>query len=935
MDYKKTLTLPNTDFPMKANLVQREPEILRKWEKEDIYSTIRNTSRGRPTYILHDGPPYANGHIHMGTAFNKILKDIVIKSKQMDGYDVPYVPGWDCHGLPIESQVDHELGDKKLKMTQSEVRRACRRFADRFIKIQRDEFKRLGIFGEWDTPYLTMSYIYEATIVREFGKFALDGSLIKSKKPIYWCNSCGTALAEAEVEYEDETSPSIYVRFPFVSDLTANHPSLAGKDIFIAIWTTTPWTIPANLAVALHPDFKYVAVHTERCGVLILAEGLLEHFLEKAGIEEHTILARFDARELEGLKAKHPLYARESVIILADYVTLDVGTGCVHTAPGHGQEDYETGLQYNLDIYSPVDDEGRFTEDVEFFAGQEVFEANPNVTQKLSESGALLREEPITHSYPHCWRCKKPVIFRATEQWFISMDKVGLREKSLKAIREVEWVPSWGEERIYGLVANRPDWCVSRQRSWGVPIIIFHCIKCGNHLITEEIVNYVAQLVEKHGTDVWFDQSAQELLPKGTTCPACHGDRFRKETDILDVWFDSGVSFTVLERRDNLTYPADLYLEGSDQHRGWFHSSLLCSVGTRQRAPFRSVLTHGFVVDGSGRKMSKSRGNVISPEEVINKYGAEILRLWVASEDYRGDIRLSQEILDRLTEAYRRLRNTFRYLLGNLYDFNPVSDSIPYQELLELDRWALHRLQELTERVVEAYKRFEYHSIYQAIYNFCVLTLSSFYLDVLKDRLYVSAVKSKERRSAQTALSEILEVLVRLVAPLIPFTADEVWGYVPNQEKPMSVHADLFLPAREEFKDSSLIERWEVLLNVRKEITKALELARKDKIIGHSLDAALHLALPQDLLKGLQDYRDELRSVSIVSAVEFVDEGKIEGGYESQEYPGLVIEVIPSPFPKCDRCWTHDSTIGHDREHPTLCKRCVQVVKELDLGLEN
>lgn len=935
MDYKKTLTLPNTDFPMKANLVQREPEILRKWEKEDIYSTIRNTSQGRPTYILHDGPPYANGHIHMGTAFNKILKDIVIKSKQMDGYDVPYVPGWDCHGLPIELQVDHELGDKKLKMTQSEVRRECRKFADRFIKIQRDEFKRLGIFGEWDTPYLTMSYIYEATIVREFGKFGLDGSLIKSKKPIYWCNSCGTALAEAEVEYEDETSPSIYVRFPFVSDLTANHPSLAGKDIFIAIWTTTPWTIPANLAVALHPDFKYVAVDTERYGVLILAEGLLGHFLEKVGIEEHTILARFDARELEGLKAKHPLYARESVIILADYVTLDVGTGCVHTAPGHGQEDYESGLQYNLDIYSPVDDEGRFTGDVEFFAGQGVFEANPNVTQKLSESGALLREEPITHSYPHCWRCKKPVIFRATEQWFISMDKVGLREKSLKAIREVEWVPSWGEERIYGLVANRPDWCVSRQRSWGVPIIIFYCIKCGNHLITQEIVNYVAQLVEKHGTDVWFDQSAQELLPKGTACPTCHGDRFRKETDILDVWFDSGVSFTVLERRDNLTYPADLYLEGSDQHRGWFHSSLLCSVGTRERAPFRSVLTHGFVVDGSGKKMSKSRGNVISPEEIINKYGAEILRLWVASEDYRGDIRLSQEILDRLTEAYRRLRNTFRYLLGNLYDFNPVSDSIPYQELLELDRWALHRLQELTERVVEAYKRFEYHSIYQAIYNFCVLTLSSFYLDVLKDRLYVSAVRSKERRSAQTALSEILGVLVRLVAPLIPFTADEVWGYVPNQEKPMSVHADLFLPAREEFKDSSLIERWEVLLNVRKEITKALELARKDKIIGHSLDAALHLALPQDLLKGLQDYRDELRSVSIVSAVEFVDEGKIEGGYESQEYPGLVIEVIPSPFPKCERCWTHDSTIGHDREHPTLCKRCAQVVKELDLGLEN
>ncbi len=928
MDYKKTLSLPTTDFPMKANLVKKEPEILKKWEKENLYSVIRNTSKGRPAYILHDGPPYANGNIHMGTAFNKILKDIIIKSKQMDGYDVPYVPGWDCHGLPIEWQVDHELGDKKLEMTQSEVRKRCRQFADRFIKIQRNEFKRLGILGEWEKPYLTMNYKYEATIVREFGKFALNGSLIKSKKPVYWCNSCGTALAEAEVEYEDDTSPSIYVKFPMISDLTADHPSLAGKDIFMAIWTTTPWTIPANLAVALHPDLIYVAVDTPKHGVLILAEGLLEFFLSKVGIKEYTLLAQFNARELEGLKAKHPIYDRESVIILADYVTLDVGTGCVHTAPGHGQEDYESGLQYNLDIYSPVDGKGRFTADVEFFAGQEVFEADRKVIQKLSELGALIKEEPITHSYPHCWRCKNPVIFRATEQWFISMDKVGLREKSLKAIKGVEWIPNWGEERIYNLVENRPDWCISRQRSWGVPITIFYCLKCGNHLISQEIVDYIAQLVEKRGTDVWFDLPANELLPKGTSCPLCHGDEFRKETDILDVWFDSGVSFTVLERRaDYLKYPADLYLEGSDQHRGWFHSSLLCSVGTRGKAPFKSVLTHGFVVDGSGRKMSKSRGNVISPEEVINRYGAEILRLWVASEDYRGDIRLSQEILDRLTEAYRRLRNTFRYLLGNLYDFNPLEDSIPYQDLFELDRWALHQLQELTEKVIKAYRRFEFHSIYQDIYNFSALTLSSFYLDVLKDRLYTSPVNSKERRSAQTVLNEILEVLIRLMAPIIPFTADEAWEYVSNKKRPTSVHVDLFMPVREEFKDSSLIERWELLLNVRKEVTKALELARKDKIIGHSLDAAVSLVLPQILLKGLEGCRDELKSVCIVSAVEFVDDGKIEGGYESQEYPGLIIEVLPSSFPKCERCWIHDSTVGHDEEHPALCKRCVQVIK--------
>jgi len=933
MDYKKTLNLPKTDFPMKANLVQREPEILQRWEKEDIYSVIRNSSRGKPAYILHDGPPYANGHIHMGTAFNKILKDIVIKSKQMDGYDVPYVPGWDCHGLPIEWQVDQELGEKKLEMSQSEVRRRCRQFAEHFIEVQRDEFKRLGVFGEWDNPYLTMNYPYEATIVREFSKFALNGSLIKSKKPVYWCNSCSTALAEAEVEYEDDVSPSIYVRFPMISDLRAKYPSLAGKDVYVAIWTTTPWTIPSNLAIALHPDLPYVAVDTAAYGVLILAEGLLEDFTSAVGIEEYTVLERLNARELEGLKARHPIYDRESVIILADYVTLDVGTGCVHTAPGHGQEDYESGLEYNLDIYSPLDDRGRFTEDVAFFAGQEVFAANRPVVEKLDELGALLKEESITHSYPHCWRCKNPVIFRATEQWFISMDKVGLREKSLTAIRNVDWIPSWGEERIYSLVENRPDWCISRQRAWGVPITIFYCLKCGRELITQEIVDHVVGLVEKHGADVWFERPAQELLPEGTRCPHCGGDAFRKETDILDVWFDSGVSFTVLERRsDYLNYPADLYLEGSDQHRGWFHSSLLCSVGTRDRAPFRSVLTHGFVVDGEGRKMSKSRGNVISPEEVMNKHGAEILRLWVASEDYRGDIRLSQEILDRLTEAYRRLRNTFRYLVGNLSDFNPSRDSVPYQELRELDRWALHRFQELTETVLESYRRFEYHSIYQAIYNFCVLTLSSFYLDILKDRLYTTAANSRERRSAQTVMNEILEGLIRLVAPIIPFTADEVWGYVPNQDKAVSVHATQFLPDRDDYKDKALIERWELLLKVRKEITKALELSRKDKVIGHSLDAAVQLALPPDLLERLEHYRDELRSMCIVSSVEFMGAGTMEGGYESEEFPGLVVKVVPSSFTKCERCWIHDPTVGEDKEHPSLCERCVKVIQDVELG---
>lgn len=932
MDYKKTLNLPKTDFPMKANLVKREPELIKKWEDENIYSKIRTISKGRPLYILHDGPPYANGNIHMGTAFNKVLKDIIIRSKQMEGYDSPYVPGWDCHGLPIEWQVDHDLGEKKREMTQSEVRKKCREFANRFIDIQRKEFKRLGIFGEWGNPYLTMNYKYEATIVREFGKFALNGSLLKSKKPVYWCNSCSTALAEAEVEYEDDTSTSIFVRFPFMSDLSKSYPKLAGKEVFIVIWTTTPWTIPANLAVALHPDFKYVAVQTDKYGVLILADGLLEAFADKAGIEDYDILTEISARKLEGLKAKHPLYDRESIIILADYVTLDVGTGCVHTAPGHGQEDYESGLQYNLEIYSPVDDKGRFTEDVEFFAGQDVFEANAKVIQKLKDVGALIREEPITHSYPHCWRCKKPVIFRATAQWFISMEKTRLREKALEAIRGVTWVPKWGEDRIYGLVSNRPDWCISRQRLWGVPITMFYCENCGRSFLNEDTLDHVANLVEQHGADIWFDLPAEELMPKGTTCPACHGSKFKKETDILDVWFDSGVSFAgVLEQRDYLRYPAEMYLEGSDQHRGWFHSSLLCSVGTRDKAPFKSVLTHGFVVDGKGKKMSKSLGNVIAPEEIVNKYGAEILRLWVSSEDYRGDIRLSQEILDRLVEAYRRLRNTFRYLLGSLYDFDASKDSVAYESLFEIDRWALHRLQGLIESVTGAYERFEFHSAYQNLYNFATLDLSSFYLDVLKDRLYTSTFDSRERRSAQTAIHEILDVFVRLVAPITPFTAEEVWENISSdKDKADSVHAELFLAVKEQFKDSALMKRWNLLINIRREITKALELARKDKTIGHSLDAEVLIVLPDDMKEELKDYNEELRSICIVSSLTVVSNDAFDGGYESLDYPGLIIKALPASFPKCERCWMHDSTIGQDKEYPSLCKRCARVIRELD-----
>jgi isoleucyl-tRNA synthetase len=929
MDYKETLNLPKTGFPMKANLVQKEPRMIEKWDHDSLYHLIRASSRGRKSYMLHDGPPYANGHIHMGTAFNKILKDIIIKSRQMAGFDAPYVPGWDCHGLPIEHQVDSELGTKKATMSQVEIRKYCRKYAEKYIEVQRNEFKRLGVLGEWENPYLTMNYDYEAVIVREFGKFALNGSLIKSKKPVYWCTTCRTALAEAEVEYEDHTSPSIFVKFPMISDLGDTFPSLKGKEVFIVIWTTTPWTIPANLAIALHPDLDYVAVEMGDNQVWILAKGLMEICMDSFGIESYHVLEEFNASRLENLKVKHPLYDRESLIVLAPYVTLEAGTGCVHTAPGHGREDYETGLEYGLEVYSPVDDEGRFTEDVEFFAGLEVFEANEAVNRKLGERGALIKEEKISHEYPHCWRCKNPVIFRSTEQWFISMEKNGLREKALETIKKVSWIPKWGQERIYGLIENRPDWCISRQRAWGVPITLFYCRECNHVLISKEIIEHVVKLIEKSGADIWFLESEEKLLPPGTRCPECGSGHFQKETDILDVWFDSGVSYAaVMEFRQYLSSPSDLYLEGSDQHRGWFHSSLLCAVGTRNKAPYRQVLTHGFVVDGSGKAMHKSAGNVISPDELIKNYGAEIIRLWVAGEDYRDNIRLSEEILKRLTEAYRRVRNTCRYLLGNLHDFDPSKDGVPYEQMQELDRWALHRLQEMGARVQRAYDNFEFHPVYHSLHNFCVLDLSSFYLDIIKDRLYVSSPKSAARRSAQTAMNEILNVLVRLMAPVLSFTAEEIWQHMPEEGRSPSVHMEQFIPLKDQHRDPGLADRWENVIKVRKEVTKALEIARKEKRVGHSLDASVTLGLPEELLGPLKPYLDRLRSIFIVSSVQVVPSEDVDGGYESEEIEGLKVLVVPSEDTKCERCWVHDPSVGENRQHPALCSRCYEAMIE-------
>jgi isoleucyl-tRNA synthetase len=925
MDYKNTLNLPQTPFPMRANLAQREPEILARWEETGLYRAIAARRRGNEKFILHDGPPYANGHIHIGHALNKILKDVIVKYRGLSGRWAEYVPGWDCHGLPIEHQVDKNLGPKKEAIPTGEKRRLCRDYAAKFIGIQRQEFKRLGVLGDWENPYMTMSFDYEAGILREFGRFVESGAVYKGTKPVYWCLTCKTALAEAEVEYADHTSPSIYVTFPFVDPPEKIHPALAGKKVFFVIWTTTPWTIPSNLAIALHPAFPYVAL--EAGGeVYVVAEGLAERFAAEAGLKDPVRLATFGSAHLERLRCRHPFAGRDSILVLADYVTLEAGTGCVHTAPGHGREDYETGLKYGLPIYAPLDDAGRFTGDVPFFAGMQVFEANPRVNAKLAEVGALLREDKVTHSYPHCWRCKHPVIFRATKQWFISMDKTGLRSNALSEIRKVRWIPSWGQERIEGMIANRPDWCISRQRSWGVPIAIFQCAGCEEYLLDRKLIDHVAGFFEKEGADAWFNRDVKELLPPGTSCPACGGKEFRKETDILDVWFDSGVSYAcVCEGKENLGVPVDLYLEGSDQHRGWFHSTLLAAVGTRQSAPYKAVLTHGFVVDGKGEAMHKSKGNVIAPEEIIRKNGAELLRLWVAAEDYRDDVRLSKDILDRLTESYRKIRNTIRFLLGNLDGFSPERDGVPPDRMLEMDRYALVLFRRLADKVLRAYENYEFHLIFHAVNNFCAVDLSSFYLNVLKDRLYCSNADDPARRSAQTALFEITRGLLTLLAPVLSFTAEEAWGYAPAfPGKPESVFlsdlpASADLPGTEE-----IAARWERILALRAEIAQPLEAARKEKTIGSDQDALVTVA-PGPFADLFESHPREIQDVLIVSGLA-VGDVTGPGIYESAAFPGLKAKVGKAPWGKCERCWNHTPAVGTIPAAPELCSRCAAAV---------
>lgn len=924
VDYKGTLNLPQTEFPMKANLTQRELEILKFWDDRKVYKKLQEKNKNNKTYMLHDGPPYANGHIHIGHALNKILKDIIVKFKSMQGFYSPYVPGWDCHGLPIELQVDKNLGDKKEKIDLLEKRGLCRGYASEFVAIQRDEFKRLGVFGDWEAPYLTMSNSYEGTIVGEFIKFVKGGYVYKGKKPVHWCPSCVTALAEAEVEYADKESPSIYVKFRIQDpDVEKFLQELKGRNVYFVIWTTTPWTLPANLALAVNPDYEYAAVSSD--GDVLIVAGELKDKLPFDG----DVLLSVKGEKLEGILAEHPFIERKSKVIPGKFVTADEGTGVVHIAPGHGEDDYEAGLQHGLDIYAPVDDRGRFTKDVPGFEGQLVFKANDSIIETLRKKNALLGAGKVTHSYPHCWRCKRPVIFRATEQWFISVERNDLRKRCLSEINKVEWIPRWGRERIYGMVSNRPDWCISRQRSWGVPITLIKCDRCGEIVYDHNVLDGIVKLVESYGSDIWFTKKPEEFIPAGYKCEKCNGDSFTKELDILDVWFDSGVSHAaVMAKDERLSWPSDMYLEGSDQHRGWFQSSLVASVGTKSAAPYRTVLTHGFVVDGQGKKMSKSLGNVVAPQDIIKKNGAEIVRLWVSAEDYRDDIKISKEIIDRLVEAYRKIRNTARFLLGNLFDYDGKDYS---RGMLEIDRWAMSRLQGLVKKITNSYEKFEFHQVYHSIHNFCIVDMSSFYLDILKDRLYTFRPDSSERRAGQWVLYRILSAMTRLMAPVLSFTADEIWSLMPGKEEE-SVFLSGFPVFDEKFFDPDLEQRWERLIAIRNGVNKALEIKRQERFIGNSLEAKVILFIDDEDYNLLSNYRDFLPTLFIVSEAETMHvRDKVPSGhldvYESAELPGITIVVQKASGKKCERCWNWRETVGNFKEAPELCSGCYNTLK--------
>lgn len=943
MNYKDTLNLPRTGFPMKADLPVREPEIQSLWDEKDLYGCLRKKSEGRTKFILHDGPPYANGDIHMGTALNKVLKDIVVRYMTMRGYDAPYVPGWDCHGLPIELKAIDSLGIKRHEISPIDLRDKCKEYALKYVDIQRGQFKRLGVSGDWEHPYLTLNPEYEATEVEVFGHMAMKGYLYRGLKPVYWCPQCETALAEFEVEYEDTVSPSVYISFSVMDGKRVVPP-----DAQFVAWTTTPWTIPGNVAVAVHPDEEYGAYETEK-GTLIMATKRAEDSFKTIGITWGPPVRTWKGKELEGITLKHPLFNRSSLVILGEHVNMEEGTGCVHTAPGHGEEDFVACKPYNLPVLVPVDERGCFTEEAGEFKGLRFDKGSQAILEKLRQTGNLLWWGEIRHSYPHCWRCKGELIYRATVQWFASVE--GFRDEMLQAINEVTWVPQAGKERITGMVKDRPDWCISRQRVWGVPLPIFYCEKCHEPLITEESIESVKSLFRREGSSAWFTKRADEILPPGTSCPKCGNTTFTKEKDIMDVWFDSGSSHAaVLEQRPGLEWPADLYLEGSDQHRGWFQSSLITGVATRGRPPYKTVLTHGFVVDGEGRKMSKSLGNVVYPDEIIKKYGADVLRLWAASSDYRGDIRLSWTIVSQMAEVYRKIRNTVRFLISNLYDFDPnvwMNKDIGKDIDKEIHRWALSELNSLIRRVTQHFNDYDFHLLYHDIHNFCVLSMSSFYLDVLKDELYCSGAESEKRRAAQASLYRILRGLLAMIAPIIPHTAEEAWQYVPKMAgDPWSVHLLDWPVPDPQFDDDALRERWDVLLRVRSDVTAALEEARSRKLIGASLEAEVHLDVKkEDVLDILKRYRSQLPGLFIVSGVslgvanqisgESDVSGKVTGGEDGESgrilssYDGenARVAVLRAKGRKCQRCWVYSEDVGKDPDLPDLCPRCRQVIK--------
>lgn len=927
-DYNKTLNLPITDFPMRASLPEKEPRTLENWEKEKIYLKVMERNRNKPIYLLHDGPPYANGDIHLGHALNKILKDFVVRYKNMCGFKAPFIPGWDTHGLPTELKAASKVGKEKLKSLPSvEIRKICKEFALSYVNNQREQFKRLGSMGDWDNPYITLQPEFEKKQIELFAKMAGKGFIYRGLKPVYWCPTCETALAEAEIEYSDDSCVSIYVKFKIADD--KGKLEYLGVDLqktYFVIWTTTAWTLPANTAICLGANFEYSVI---KCGneFYIIASELLEKSMSVAGLNQYEVIGKLKGSNLEYIEVYHPFLDRKSVVINGDHVTLESGTGCVHTAPGHGVEDFEVCGNYdNIPVIVPVDSRGILTHEAGEFGGLNTKNASEKIIEHLQKSNLLFASKQLNHQYPHCWRCKSPVIFRATEQWFCSIDE--LKDQAIKAIDGVKWIPEWGKNRISSMVTERKNWCISRQRKWGVPIPIFFCEECGEPIINEKIMNSVAEIFGKEGSDAWFIRDSSYFIPEEFKCTKCGNSRFIKETDIMDVWFDSGVTHEVVcNEKNSLKWPADLYLEGADQYRGWFQSSLLTSVASRGGAPYKAVATHGWVVDEEGKKQSKSQGNGVAPSDVINKYGADILRLWAASSDYHCDIKISNNILKQISESYRKIRNTARYIIGNLYDFNPNKDMVELSNLCSLDKWAVARLNEVINKVKESYDSLEFHNVYHTIHKFCIVDMSNFYLDILKDRLYVYAADSKERRCAQTSMYIILDAITKLLSPILPFTTDEIWKYMPHKDSDNKKYVILNDMPSESLIDVSeeFMSYWEYIHKLREEITKILETSRKNKVIGSSLDAMVYLYCSEKDYNFIKDSKDILKTSLIVSGLQVFNEGS--GEEKAEEIEGLTITVKHAEGKKCERCWTYSNTVGEDKENPDLCERCVKILK--------